>query len=848
MSGYLHLPGLSTDYPSIPDAAEHAVTEVSMTADLYRDDWATTSTEYIISKSGSYYLYFSSGAIGMQVADSGGNKFYSVAHGLTGSGRHSIEAHLSDNGDGTYAGQILLDGVEIHVSSQSFLGIQTPPVNPMRFGQYFGGGYFTGRLYSVEVAESESSAPFVNIDFTDLTDAEIAAGEFTEDSANAATVTLNGDDWTYVPTVAKIAGKTPELLLRASDYQTGNPKWPDVSGNDHHAQFGSAAGSDTNDPLFKKWDGTDYVYVPGASGNYLSQDDVNLLDADTAHIQQSVGEWSDNINSTPTSSTPSFGSVFGTKALKFGGAASISEKTSAAVLSFTVDATTEYTFSAWVRPVLAEIDQAQVRVSGSVVATTSWQNVSAGEWTELSVTFTTGVSTSLNLVIEFQDSSVTDLPFDGEYGWASAICLRTGSDGTFVPSKRIVGVVDIEMRTSIDNLASNPIPMYWHNATAQLYVQVVANGSMRFRRRGTTSATPAGMVTEGQTHKLRWIGEDNEQRFYVDDVLVDTNTDDQSGADDYSGFIRIHMATSNGSSSMQEGDIEWAVARDGEDGPIVARLDPSAWDEATDPDVIPDSVSGLDWDINRSSSGLVTTVVDRDMFLFTTDDYFVVPDADNLDSGADEEITLLAFAATHVDTGTTTQAIVAKGLVGGASEPFYLLRLDWATEDYDFFGTDGTNQRNPYDETPYVIGKRFVLAGRRDNTGGVSLFLDGEEGSQSPTTTTAGDWSGSSDVYIGARTDGSGTAEKFWEGPIIAVALFRESLTDDEVYAVGQEIVLNKDVAKLHGDGLQSYLKTIYPNVSSGEIVGILNELNGVTTPPRLEYRKARRTYLGLDG
>ena len=35
-----------------------------------------------------------------------------------------------------------------------------------------------------------------------------------------------------------------------------------------------------------------YVTLPGAAGNYISTDDVNLLDADSAHLQQSVGQWS----------------------------------------------------------------------------------------------------------------------------------------------------------------------------------------------------------------------------------------------------------------------------------------------------------------------------------------------------------------------------------------------------------------------------------------------------------------------------------------------------------------------------------------------------------------------------
>ena len=48
-----------------------------------------------------------------------------------------------------------------------------------------------------------------------------------------------------------------------------------------------------------------------------------------------------------------------------------------------------------------------------------------------------------------------------------------------------------------------------------------------------------------------------------------------------------------------------------------------------------------------------------------------------------------------------------------------------------------------------------------------------------------------------------------------------------------------------HDDSLLAYLKENHAAVS-GEVVGALNEYNGVTTAPRKEYREARRTAFGL--
>ena len=61
---------------------------------------------------------------------------------------------------------------------------------------------------------------------------------------------------------------------RASDYTSGQTL-TDGSGNGHDAQLGSTAGSDTNDPLFLPYDGTQYMYLPGAAGNYASTPSVS---------------------------------------------------------------------------------------------------------------------------------------------------------------------------------------------------------------------------------------------------------------------------------------------------------------------------------------------------------------------------------------------------------------------------------------------------------------------------------------------------------------------------------------------------------------------------------------------
>lgn len=74
------------------------------------------------------------------------------------------------------------------------------------------------------------------------------------------------------------------ILTRAVAYAlasgySGSGSWLDLSGNGHHAQLGSTAGADSNDPLYLTPDsGLPYVYLPGTNDNYVSAPDEAALD------------------------------------------------------------------------------------------------------------------------------------------------------------------------------------------------------------------------------------------------------------------------------------------------------------------------------------------------------------------------------------------------------------------------------------------------------------------------------------------------------------------------------------------------------------------------------------------
>ncbi len=77
-----------------------------------------------------------------------------------------------------------------------------------------------------------------------------------------------------------------ELLVQAKNY-SGSGDWLDESGNGHDAQLGSTSGSDTNDPLYRDYDGFKYVALPSTgNGNYLldSTASADILEEQVATI------------------------------------------------------------------------------------------------------------------------------------------------------------------------------------------------------------------------------------------------------------------------------------------------------------------------------------------------------------------------------------------------------------------------------------------------------------------------------------------------------------------------------------------------------------------------------------
>lgn len=178
--------------------------------------------------------------------------------------------------------------------------------------------------------------------------------------------------------------------------------------------------------------------------------------------------------------------------------------------------------------------------------------------------------------------------------------------------------------------------------------------------------------------------------------------------------------------------------------------------------------------IERKSSGKVATIVNRNMWLLSTDDFFEVADDAGLDFSGSQDLTVMAVFMTNT-VAAGSDILVAKKDDLTTSAGYALLRN--ATNSRALLG-DGTDT-NEDDKATIAIHTLHTAAMVRNTTDDDShAFLDGVGSGSATTDDTNDTLANALPLRIGAT---SGTAGSFWEGIIVAVAVWRSALTDIQV-------------------------------------------------------------------
>jgi len=182
--------------------------------------------------------------------------------------------------------------------------------------------------------------------------------------------------------------------------------------------------------------GSGFITFDGTAGNHVTTPDLNLLDADTAHVYQSKGEWSVG---TVVTDEPS---QFGSSAIEYEWPASGQKYWQTITTSQAVTPSADYAASVTFKVATAAslvdeqarliLDWRDVGDSNLSFSYGSFVSVSDDGWVTLTETGTAPVgSDHCRLIVNFNVGTTVVCSI-------GSACLRAGSDSSFVPSLRIV--------------------------------------------------------------------------------------------------------------------------------------------------------------------------------------------------------------------------------------------------------------------------------------------------------------------------------------------------------------------------------------------------------------------------
>lgn len=247
------------------------------------------------------------------------------------------------------------------------------------------------------------AADAANFDFTNLSARDLRRAAFSE-YVNGYKVNLLGDEWAYVRPKTSIAGKTPTLLLEAGDGNKGHSKkWADRSGNDLHAQLGSAAGADTNDPVFLPYNSEKYVWLPGAVGNNAQCSRSALTDDFSVLFDGETDNWSDGGDELLVDARNAAGGAVGIRLiLQLDGDLQI---------SWYDPGLRSYTFTA---PPLVDGSRHEIRVDRDASAGTLTLYIDGTQADQITGTETAAISEDASPVFRVGESNTGTGQFDGK--------------------------------------------------------------------------------------------------------------------------------------------------------------------------------------------------------------------------------------------------------------------------------------------------------------------------------------------------------------------------------------------------------------------------------------------------
>jgi len=332
-----------------------------------------------------------------------------------------------------------------------------------------------------------------------------------------------------------------------------------------------------------------YVTFPGLAGNYISTPDTNILDADSAHCYQSIGNWQSRSGTSNVQLvTGVAGASMGGNVLQFDGTTDGAQSlkffnvpTDPPVVTVGVG----YVAAVRLRTLSGVAKSGHLVMeyytdAGGFVGQTPGGSVtlpSGGSFVTMSVSSTAPTNAGVARMVVYVDDGLV-----GEQTQIDVAVIREGSDPSFVPSLRIVGDLDMSTRAQATDWAQSSdqyVGGVWGSEHAdRAYTFRSRAGDFRFGYNTAGSSVfsiftriwgPADLVTLRVTREAA----SGDNTLYVDGQLAQT----VSGTAGPSIVVESQMlevgSIINGTSNPFAGRIYDFVVRDGIDGPVVSQFD-----------------------------------------------------------------------------------------------------------------------------------------------------------------------------------------------------------------------------------------------------------------------------------
>jgi hypothetical protein len=272
-SGYLYLPGLAGNGVSTPDANALDITgDIDIRAKIAPDNWIPSTAMRIINKiqtgpnsgyalelatNGTLVLYWANGGSFLSTTSTA---IPSVLDGSTLWVRATLDVDNGASGN-TTTFFTSTDGVNWTQLGNTVVQAGTTSITAntaqLRVGITSENTFFyRGKIFRAQVLNGIAGTTVFDANFETAMTAQTVTS-FTESSSNAATVTVFRTTYDFPLNTISNLGAAGSLLPTT---------------------VGSSTAADSNDPKFLDHTGTNYVYLPGVVGNYLSVPDAAALD------------------------------------------------------------------------------------------------------------------------------------------------------------------------------------------------------------------------------------------------------------------------------------------------------------------------------------------------------------------------------------------------------------------------------------------------------------------------------------------------------------------------------------------------------------------------------------------